>query len=70
MQIAYRLMPKYAGQLVRQSLEKGLIVKTKTGYSFATKAEKKTERETNEKYRFWPIPQKLEWLSEAYCQQL
>lgn len=43
MQIAYRLMPKYAGQLVRQSLEKGLIVKTKTGYSFATKAEKKTE---------------------------
>lgn len=35
MHIAKRLMPKYAGQLVRQSLEKGLIQKTKTGYTFA-----------------------------------
>lgn len=54
MRIAYRLMPKYAGQLVRQSLEKGLIVKTEAGYSFAPKTEKKVEREwTEEDNRRW-----------------
>jgi len=34
MEIAYRLMPKYAGQLVEQSIQKGLIQKTKDGYIF------------------------------------
>lgn len=57
MKIAYRLMPKYAGQLVRQSLEKGLIVKTENGYAHAqpkTKAQPKQEATwTEEDNRRW-----------------
>lgn len=34
MNIAKRLMPKYAGQLIEQSINKGLIQKTKEGYVF------------------------------------
>lgn len=45
MNIAKRLMPKYAGQLIEQSINKGLIQKTKEGYVFsgAKKVEPKKE---------------------------
>lgn len=41
MAIAKRKMPVYAGQLVRQSIEKGLIYKTDTGYVFSSTTAKK-----------------------------
>lgn len=41
MAIAKRKMPVYAGQLVRQSIEKGLIYKTKDGYVFSSTTAKK-----------------------------
>lgn len=48
MNIAKRLMPKYAGQLIEQSINKGLIQKTKEGYVFsgAKKIEPKKEETT------------------------
>jgi hypothetical protein len=38
MAIAKKKMPVYARQLVKQSIEKGLIYKTKAGYVFRKEA--------------------------------
>lgn len=38
MAIAKKKMPVYAGQLIKQSIEKGLIYKTKAGYVFRKEA--------------------------------
>lgn len=49
MAIAKRKMPVYAGQLVRQSIEKGLISKTDKGYVFSTTAAKSSVKKEDEK---------------------
>ena len=58
MKIAYRLMPKYAGQLIEQSIEKGLIQKTKGGYIFVNSTSKKEP----EQKTLWTEADERRWI--------